>query len=170
MLIPWVFSIIRITLVPVLYKTRGIAIHLDLVSCFLSLSCSPPSFVSLIILIAILAIKHLSIVWTSESPIQPGRKAICNAHTKLIIDKDRYSIKVAVAKLDSCGSVSIVAHNLLNDIQPAHKYKLPKIRLSGIGGRTNLLDKVGILKVKQPDNKHCKLMCYVFDEEVGQTK
>ena len=37
-----------------------------------------------------------------ESPIQPGRKAICNAHTKLIIDKDRYSIKVAVAKLDSC--------------------------------------------------------------------
>jgi hypothetical protein len=36
----------------------------------------------------------------SESPIQPGRKAICNAHTKLIIDKDRYSIKVAVAKLD----------------------------------------------------------------------
>ena len=27
-----------------------------------------------------------------------------------------------------------------------------------------------ILKIKQPDNKHCKLMCYVFDEEVGQTK
>jgi hypothetical protein len=105
-----------------------------------------------------------------ESPIQPGRKAICNAHTKLIIDKDRYSIKAAVAKLDSCGSVSIAHTNLLNDIQHAHKYKLPKIRLRGIGGRTNLLDKVGILKIKQPDNKHCKLMCYVFDEEVGQTK
>jgi hypothetical protein len=49
-------------------------------------------------------------------------------------------------------------------------HKLPKIRLRGIGGRTNLLDKVGIIKVKQPDNKHFKLMCYVFDEEVGQTK
>jgi hypothetical protein len=106
----------------------------------------------------------------SESPIQPGRKAICNAHTKLIIDKDRCSIKVAIAKLDSCGSVSIAHTNLLNDIQPAHKNKLPKIKLRGIGGRTNLLDKVGILKIKQPDNKHCKLMCYVFDEEVGQTK
>jgi hypothetical protein len=34
----------------------------------------------------------------SESPIQPGRKAIYNAHTKFIIDKDGYSIKVAVAK------------------------------------------------------------------------
>ena len=29
---------------------------------------------------------------------------------------------------------------------------------------------MGIIKIKQPDNKHCKLMCYVFDEEVGQTK
>ena len=50
------------------------------------------------------------------------------------------------------------------------QYKLPKIRLRGIGGRINLLDKVGIIKTKQPDNKHCKLMCYVFDEEIGQTK
>lgn len=105
-----------------------------------------------------------------NSTIQPGQKAICNAYVKLIIDKDRYSIKVAKAKLDSCGSVSIAHTNLLNDIQPAHKYKLPKIRLRGIGGRTNLLDKVGIVKIKQPDKKHCKIMCYVFDEEVGQTK
>ncbi len=78
-----------------------------------------------------------------NSTIQPGQKEICNAFAKLIIDKDRYSIKVAKAKLDSCGSVSIAHTNLLNDIQPAHKYKLPKIRLRGIGGRTNLLDKVG---------------------------
>ena len=90
---------------------------------------------------------------TSDSLIQPGRKAICNAYAHLIIDRDRYSIKVAKAKLDSCGSVSIAHTNLLNDIQPAHKYKLPKIRLRGIGGRTNLLDKVGIIKIKQPDNK-----------------
>ncbi len=105
-----------------------------------------------------------------NSTIQPGQKATCNAFARLIIDRDRYSIKVAKAKLDSCGSVSIAHTNLLNDIQPAHKYKLPKIRLRGIGGRTSLLDKVGIIKIKQPDNKHCKLMCYVFDEEVGQTK
>jgi hypothetical protein len=105
-----------------------------------------------------------------NSTIQPGQKAICNAFAKLNIDRDRYSIKVAKAKLDSCGSVSIAHTNLLNDIQPAHKYKLPKIRLRGIGGRANILDKVGIIKIKQPDNKHCKLMCDVFDEEVGQTK
>ncbi len=77
---------------------------------------------------------------------------------------------MAKAKLDSCDSISIAHTNLLNDIQPVHKYNLPKIRLRGIGGKTNLLDKVGIIKIKQPDNKHCKLMCYVFDEEVGQTK
>jgi hypothetical protein len=93
-----------------------------------------------------------------------------NAYAKLIIDRDRSSIKVAKVKLDSCGSVSIAHTNLLNDIQPAHKYKLRQIRLRGIGERTNLLDKVGIIKIKQPDNKHCKLICYVFDEEVGQTK
>jgi hypothetical protein len=84
----------------------------------------------------------------SNSTIQPGQKAICNAYAKLIIDRDRHSIKVAKAKLDSCGSVSIAHTNLLNDIQPAHKYKLPKIRLRGIGGRTNLLDKVGTIKIK----------------------
>ncbi len=39
----------------------------------------------------------------SYSLIQPGRKAICNAYAQLIIDRDKYSIKVAKAKLDSCG-------------------------------------------------------------------
>ena len=72
-----------------------------------------------------------------NTTIQPGQKAICNAFAKLIIDKDRYSIKVTKAKLDSCGSVSIAHTNLLNDIQPAHKYKLPKIRLRGIGVKSD---------------------------------
>ena len=74
------------------------------------------------------------------------------------------------AKLDSCGSVSIAHSNLMNDIKPAGKYNLPSIRLRGIGGKTNLLSKVGILRIKQPQNRHCDLLCYVFNDVIGQTE
>jgi hypothetical protein len=58
----------------------------------------------------------------------------------------------------------------MNEIKPAGKYQLPPIRLRGIGGRTNLLNKVGILRIKQaaPD-KYCDLQCYVLNEIIGQT-
>jgi len=63
------------------------------------------------------------------------------------------------AKLDSCGSVSIAHSNLLNSIKPSRNYKLPNIRLRGIGGKTNMLQKVGVLKIKRPDNESCELLC-----------
>ncbi len=44
--------------------------------------------------------------------------------------------------------------NVLLDLSKKSRFALP----------------VDIINIKQPDNKHCKLMCYVFDEEVGQTK
>ncbi len=40
----------------------------------------------------------------------------------------------------------------------------------GIGGRTNLLNKVGILRIKQPQDNYCDLQCYVFNEVIGQTE
>ena len=74
------------------------------------------------------------------------------------------------AKLDSCGSVSIAHENLMIKIKPAGKYKLPPIRLRGIRGETNLLNKIGILRIKQPHDNHCDLLCYVFNEAIGQTE
>ncbi len=60
---------------------------------------------------------------------------------------------------------------MINEIKPAGKYNLPSIKLRGIGGGTNLYNKVGILRIKQPQNNHCDLSCYVFDEAiVGQTE
>ncbi len=32
-----------------------------------------------------------------------------------------------------------------------------------------MLNKVGILRIKQPQDKHCDLLCYVYNEVIGQT-
>jgi hypothetical protein len=92
--------------------------------------------------------------------IQPGHRTICSAKVNLEINGR--STKEVKAKLDSCGSVSIAHENLMTKIKPARQYKLPPIRLRGIGGRTNLLNKIGVLRIKQPNNEHCELLCYVL--------
>ena len=100
--------------------------------------------------------------------IPPGHRTICSAKVHLeIINKGQRTVK---AKLDSCGSVSIAHENLMIQIKPAGKYNLPPIRLRGIGGKTNLLNKIGILRIKQPQDNHCDLLCYVFNEVIGQTE
>ncbi len=102
--------------------------------------------------------------------IKPGSKSICHASVKILLDRRGTTFKTAKAKLDSCGSVSIAHSNLLNSIRPAQSYELPNIRLRGIGGKTNMLKEIGILKIKRPDNENCELLCYVFNEAVGQTE
>jgi hypothetical protein len=102
--------------------------------------------------------------------IKPGSKSICHASVQLMLDRIGIPLKTTKAKLDSCGSVSIAHVNLLNCIKPARKNKLPSIRLRGIGGKTKMLKKVGILRIKRPDNECCELLCYVFNEVVGQTE
>jgi hypothetical protein len=102
--------------------------------------------------------------------IKPGSKSICHASVKVLLDQNGATFKMAKAKLDSCGSVSIAHSNLLNSIRSAQSYDLPNIRLRGIGEKTNMLKKIGILKIKRPDNENCELLCYVFNEVVGQTE
>jgi hypothetical protein len=106
----------------------------------------------------------------STALIQPGHRTICSAKVNLEINNKRSHTKVVKAKLDSCGSVSIAHSYLMNEIKPAGKYNLPSIRLRGIGGKTNFLSKVGVLRIKRPQNKHCDLLCYVFNEAIGQTE
>ncbi len=76
--------------------------------------------------------------------IKPGSKSICHASVQLLLDHHEISTRKVKAKLDSCGSVSIAHSNLLNSIKPSRHYELPNIRLRGIGGKTNMLKKVGI--------------------------
>ena len=102
--------------------------------------------------------------------IKPGSKSICHASVQVLLGQKGTTLKTAKAKLDSCGSVSIAHSNLLNSIKPAQSYKLPSIRLRGIGGKTNMLKEIGILKIKRPDNEICELLCNVFNEVVGQTE
>jgi hypothetical protein len=99
--------------------------------------------------------------------IQPGHKTICSA--MITIERDRYPTRSVKGKLDSCGSVSIAHENLMIKIKAARNYKLPPIRLRGIGGKTQMLKKVGILRIKQSAEDYCDLMCYVFNETIGQT-
>jgi hypothetical protein len=71
--------------------------------------------------------------------IQPGHKTICCA--KVNLELKGQSPRIIKAKLDSCGSVSIAHENLLSKIKSASQYGLSPIRLRGIGGKTNLLNK-----------------------------
>ena len=106
--------------------------------------------------------------------IKPGGKSICHASVQLVSKqqgavKTFKTFKTAKAKLDSCGSVSIAHGNLLNHIKPSNHYKLPNVRLRGIGGKTNMLREVGILQIKKTDDAVCDILCYVFNEVVGKT-
>ena len=87
--------------------------------------------------------------------IKPGSKSICHASVQLVLQRGKATLKTAKAKLDSCGSVSIANGNLLNHIKIARSYNLPNIRLRGIGGKTNMLKRVGVLKIKQTEEKNC---------------
>ena len=86
--------------------------------------------------------------------IKPGGKSICHASVQLA-SQQQEAVKTAKAKLDSCGSVSIAHGNLLNHIKPSKHYKLPNVRLRGIGGKMNMLKEVGILQIKKAGNTDC---------------
>jgi hypothetical protein len=101
---------------------------------------------------------------------QVANRYAAHASVKVLLGRKGTTIKTAKAKLDSCGSVSIAHSNLLNLIRRAQSYELPNFRLRGIGGKTNMLKEIGILKIKRPDNENCELLCYVFNNVVGQTE
>lgn len=101
--------------------------------------------------------------------IPPGHRTICSARVNLEIKNNGQHTRTVKAKLDSCGSVSIAHENLMIEMNSAGKYNLPPIRLRGIRGKTNLLNKIGILRIKQPQDNYCDL-CYVFNEVIGQTE
>jgi hypothetical protein len=101
--------------------------------------------------------------------IGPGTKEICRAAVKIrgIGSKGSFSSNWVYAKLDSCGSVSLSHSKFLTEIKSCKDYKLSALTLKGMGGKTQPLQKACLLKVIIPHNRFIKLLCYAFDEAVG---
>jgi hypothetical protein len=104
--------------------------------------------------------------------IGPGTRDICRAAAKIRCKNSKgiVSSRWIDAKLDSCGSVSLSHSKYLTEIKSCKDYKLPSVSLKGIGGKTQPLQKAGILKVIKPHNQIIRFLCYVFDEMVGNTE
>ncbi len=100
--------------------------------------------------------------------IGPGSQTIC--HAMATISSKSQENKEVKVKLDSCGSVSIAHSQLLTEVKVTKEYKLRNIRLMGIGGTTHYLTKAGILKIKKDKGEYCRILCYVFDRPLGDTK
>jgi hypothetical protein len=60
---------------------------------------------------------------------------------------------------------------LLTNIKPCKEYNVPTVILKGIGGKTEPLTKVGILRHVLPSKRTVnKWLCYVFDTPVGHSQ
>ena len=103
--------------------------------------------------------------------VSAGSKEICRAKVQFLVASNQGTMIVSEdIKLDTGGSVSLANSEYLRDIKDCHGYNIPKVKLSGIGGSTPTLDKAGLLHVRKKDGSVQKILMYVFDKEVGNTK
>ncbi len=72
-------------------------------------------------------------------------------------------------KLDTCGSVSLSHSSHLQQVKDCRKYGLREVVLSGIGGKSKPLREAGLLHVDAGKGNLKKILCYKFDEHVGNT-
>ncbi len=75
----------------------------------------------------------------------------------------------AEGKLDTCESVSLSHSSHLQQVKDCRKYGLREVVLSGIGGKSKPLREAGVLHVDAGKGKVKKILCYKFDEHVGNT-
>ncbi len=73
-------------------------------------------------------------------------------------------------KLDTCGSVSLSHSSHLQQVKDCRKYGLKGVVLSGIGGKSKPLREAGVLHVKTSTGEEKKILCYRYDERVGNTE
>ena len=107
-----------------------------------------------------------------EACISAGSVEICRASFILdVVGEGANSAgKLTVeGKLDTCGSVSLSHSSLLQDVRSCRKHGLKEVVLSGIGGQTKPLREAGVLHVEAADGKVKKILCYKFDQQVGNT-
>ena len=100
--------------------------------------------------------------------IPAGYRTICHAEST-IVKEDGATMQGIHTKLDTCGSVSICHSSYLTQVEKAQKHGLPPIRLTGIGGRSDVLNRVGIVQLAAPGGKVKRILCYVYDAPLGPT-
>jgi hypothetical protein len=107
-----------------------------------------------------------------EACISAGSVEICRASFVLDVVGEGASstIKRAVeGKLDTCGSVPLSHSSHLQDVKNCRKHGLKEVVLSGIGGQSKPLREAGVLHVEAAGGKVKKILCYKFDQRVGNT-
>ncbi len=72
-------------------------------------------------------------------------------------------------KLNTCGSVSFSHSSHLQQVNDCRKYGLREVVLSGIGGKYKPLRETRMLHVEAGEGKMKRILCYKFDEQVGNT-
>jgi hypothetical protein len=55
-------------------------------------------------------------------------------------------------------------------VKRASEHGLPQIRLTGIGGKSYILNMVGIVQLRTPEGRVKRIQCYVFDSPLGPTE
>ena len=72
-------------------------------------------------------------------------------------------------KVDSGASVSLAHPDHLSHIQDCAVHNLQPVRFSGIGGKTEVLRKVGLLTIHKNATESIAIKCYAFDVSIGET-
>ena len=97
---------------------------------------------------------------------------ICRALFQLDVVEESTgnTVKLAVeGKLDTCGSVSLSHSSHLQDVKDCRKHGLKVVVLTGIGGQSKPLREAGVLHVDAANGKVKKILCYRYDQRVGNT-
>jgi hypothetical protein len=83
--------------------------------------------------------------------------------------KGRVDTKDIILKVDSGASVSLAHPEFLTNVGNCITQGMAPVRLSGIGGKTEAIDKVGTLTIIKSTGERIKLKCYAFNDEVGDS-
>ena len=108
-----------------------------------------------------------------DEHIGAGSVEICRATFLLDARKkgeDKEKLISVEGKLDTCGSVSLSHSSHLQQVKDCRKYGLKGVVLSGIGGKSKPLREAGVLHVKTSTGQEKKILCYRYDERVGNTE
>ena len=81
----------------------------------------------------------------------------------------RSNLNNVLVKIDTGASVSLAHPDYLTGIKDCRLQGLAPVRLNGIGGRTNIISKVGMLNIIRSDGEITKIKCYAFDVQIGDT-
>ena len=82
---------------------------------------------------------------------------------------NRVDTRDVIVKVDSGASVSLAHPDFLTEISNCTTQGMAPVRLSGIGGKTEVMSKVGTLTMIKSTGERIKLKCYAFNKGVGDS-